>query len=925
MKYFLLALIAATLVACSESGTNSKTSYTEKLTGMIQLPSNGQLVWLDKLSAWFSYDFWLGEHEVTCGEVRELSDEQWGSFAKCKSEEDQSYPIDSVSYYDAVYFANAKSRSLGLDTVYTYTKANFDSQGHCDGMDNLKTNFNVNGFRLPTEMEWTYAALRNWNSLDSWNSENSDYTTHPVCTQKRNSDGFCDLAGNVAEWTNDWLRVLDDVSVINFVGAPSSATGERVIKGGSYRNDIRALIVSSRTDVYAVTSSTRREYIGFRLAFGKIPNPVMISGEAGSEYEAEIRADAQSIKSITGSYKNKLVFRNHLTGNLNYVDFFDGGELVAVEFKDSVEAFHPDISPDGSKVAFCTSMEGSDKPSKLYVRNLDVNHKELVQLDVESAAVPRWRVTDGGDTVIVYVSSAGDNSDEAKFMGKSTWQVSFSNGKFGAPQKLFDGAYHGGVSADGRLAVTGSTKLRAHLEPAAATDAVPAAATDAVIAAALDTIWYNAEQACNVSLSQDGTNRTLFLDFASATGRAFVGSKYSVHGRMFLADSTGELIDAIPSPKGYTFDHTEWTLHTDNSVANKLIVASLTNINGEHEKIALVDLADSSVYEIASGDELWHPCFWTKDAPGGSSSGNPGGSSGEFQLDMDSAGVYLSKDHENYAATVRVKMEIFWKNVHDSRVVVVGSSRSRSGVDPDLYPEWKMINLSVLGLDAHRELYMIENYVLNLVDSLKAVVVSLDLDGWNARTDYLAPFKNRYVGYEYDERHDFWKNGIPKGFVEAVENSYPAEKAVQDEYTARGGFSLEAAGWESEPVSVYSDSVFTVQEQQFLDHYLNCLMSLADVAAQKNVALIGVVFPQAPGYKNTGSFGKYGLQRSLAEKKIAWLDSMAREKDYFVLMDENKMGDHDYPDSMANNMDHLSAAGAKQLTTRLVKVLEQLE
>jgi hypothetical protein len=30
------------------------------------------------------------------------------------------------------------------------------------------------------------------------------------------------------------------------------------------------------------------------------------------------------------------------------------------------------------------------------------------------------------------------------------------------------------------------------------------------------------------------------------------------------------------------------------------------------------------------------------------------------------------------------------------------------------------------------------------------------------------------VGYDYDANHSFWKDGVPAGFVEAVENAYPA-------------------------------------------------------------------------------------------------------------------------------------------------------
>ncbi len=131
-------------------------------------------------------------------------------------------------------------------------------------------------------------------------------------------------------------------------------------------------------------------------------------------------------------------------------------------------------------------------------------------------AIPRWRVLENGDTVIIYVTDADNNKEESAFKSASTWQVKFSNGKFGALQKLFDGAFHGGIREDNSLAVTGARILRARVAQQGST----------VTQNARDTVWYkyggDAEQACNVSLAKDGSKRTLFLDFGGKTGKNFV-------------------------------------------------------------------------------------------------------------------------------------------------------------------------------------------------------------------------------------------------------------------------------------------------------------------------------------------------------------------------------------------------------------------
>ena len=45
----------------------------------------------------------------------------------------------------------------------------------------------------------------------------------------------------------------------------------------------------------------------------------------------------------------------------------------------------------------------------------------------------------------------------------------------------------------------------------------------------------------------------------------------------------------------------------------------------------------------------------------------------------------------------------------------------------------------------------------------------------------------------------------------------------------------------------------------------------------------------------------------------------------FILMDENKMGAHDYDDAMAENNDHLCLVGASQMTSRLNELLKKLD
>jgi len=136
---------------------------------------------------------------------------------------------------------------------------------------NLKTG---QSFRLPTEAEWEYAARAGhsgrygWHGgadkayLYNWFGEGSSEKTHPV-GQKRASDfGLHDMHGNVWEWVEDcWKGSYTDAPDDGRAWRSGECT-KRVLRGGSWDNDVNYLRSAYRT---WFSRSSRYDTLGFRL------------------------------------------------------------------------------------------------------------------------------------------------------------------------------------------------------------------------------------------------------------------------------------------------------------------------------------------------------------------------------------------------------------------------------------------------------------------------------------------------------------------------------------------------------------------------------------------------------------------------------------------------------------------------------------
>jgi formylglycine-generating enzyme len=220
--------------------------------------------------------FYIDKYEVTQAEYQAVM----GSNPASGYGVGATYPVYYVSWFNAIEYCNRRSMQEGLTPCYSYSSNGTNPDNWPSGWNtdynnhtNVSCNWTANGYRLPTEMEWmfaakggnqsqgyTYSGSNDLNAVAWYSGNNSPNGTKDVGLKAANELGTFDMSGNVWEWCWDiWSSSYPSGSQNNPTGASSGSY--RVRRGGSWDYSASSCTVSNR---YGSSATNCNVNIGFR-------------------------------------------------------------------------------------------------------------------------------------------------------------------------------------------------------------------------------------------------------------------------------------------------------------------------------------------------------------------------------------------------------------------------------------------------------------------------------------------------------------------------------------------------------------------------------------------------------------------------------------------------------------------------------------
>ena len=307
------------------------------------------------LSAYF-----IGETEVT----QELWEKVMGTnpshfqgagMLPESGETQKKRPVEQVNWYHAIAFCNKLSIACNLEPCYTVTAGGnqidfstleYSAIPTTDNTDwnNAAWDTGKNGFRLPTEAEWEWAAMGGtedkWAGTDTeselvnyaWYGVHSGSKTHEVKKKQPNGYGLYDMSGNVFEWCWDRFGPLPNPLPADYSGH-ASGSGQ-VVRGGGWYSGSSLVARAFRSSSASIAGDNN---IGLRLVLsnkaGGTPTLTVRFGVNGTGGTIKAEVDGSEIISPAQVEKNKTIVFTARPENAGYVveKWTNGGRLIVGE------------------------------------------------------------------------------------------------------------------------------------------------------------------------------------------------------------------------------------------------------------------------------------------------------------------------------------------------------------------------------------------------------------------------------------------------------------------------------------------------------------------------------------------------------------------------------------------------------------------